>query len=105
VNAAREVHVERLLGRRVRDVDGVVVGRVEELCVEFVDGEPAVTEFHLGGAALLERMRGFIRQLPFFSQLPWTRTLYRVPWRDMDLADEHHPRVRRRKSELPAVTR
>ena len=32
----REVHVERLLGRRVRDFNGAVVGRLEELRCETI---------------------------------------------------------------------
>jgi len=38
-----EAHVEHLLGRQVRDIDGRVVGRLEELRVEVVDGEYVVT--------------------------------------------------------------
>ena len=99
-DAAREVHVEQLLGRRVRDVHGDVAGRLEELCVEIVDGEPVVTEFHIGPAALLERIGTFVRLLPFFSLLPSRRTLYRVRWQDIDLTDQRHPTLRCPRSEL-----
>ena len=95
-----EVHVERLLGRRVRDANGVVIGRIEELCVEIVDGDPVVTEFHVGSAALFERIGSFVHQLPFFSLLPWTPAMYCVSSADMDLEDVRHPRVRRRRAEL-----
>jgi hypothetical protein len=100
VNDARERHVERLLGRRVRDIDGVVVGRLEELRVHLIDGEPVVTEFHLGPAALLERVGAFVHQLPFISLLPWKPAMYSVEWKDMDLEDARRPRIRRRRAEL-----
>jgi hypothetical protein len=89
------VHVEHLLGRRVRDADGVVVGRLEELCVEIVNGDPVVTEFHVGPAALLERIGAFVHQLPFFALLPWSRRLRRIRWDEIDLTDPRHPRLRR----------
>ena len=100
MNNARERHVERLLGRRVRDVDGLVVGRLEELHVHLIDGDPVVTEFHIGPAAALERVGAFVRQLPFFSLIPWQPIMYRVSWADMDLSDERHPRVRKRRDQL-----
>lgn len=90
MSAAREVHVEHLLGRRVRDPNGRVLGRIEELHVEIVDGEPVVTEFHLGAAALVERITGFTAQLPFLGWLSRRRGIH-VSWRDMDLSDPDHP--------------
>jgi hypothetical protein len=98
--ATTEVHVEQLLGRKVRDVDGRPVGRVEELHVDVVDGESVVTEYHLGSAALVERIAGFARQLPFFRMLPVVRSEYRVRWNDLDLSDPHHPRLRVPRSAL-----
>lgn len=89
--AGAEVHVERLLGRRVRDANGVVIGRIEELCVEIVDGDPVVTEFHVGSAALFERIGSFVHQLPFFSLIPWKPKLHRIRWNEMDLRDPSHP--------------
>jgi hypothetical protein len=103
MNSSRERHIERLIGRRVRDADGVVVGRLEEFRVALIDGDPVVTEFHIGPAALLERMGAFIHQLPFVSLLPWKPTMFCVEWSDMDLTDERHPRVRTRKADLPRL--
>ncbi len=97
---AKEVHVELLLGRRVHDVDGRAVGRIEELHVEIIDGESVVTEYHLGSAALVERMAEFVRQLPFFQSLPGMRSEYRVRWKDLDLSDPRHPRLRVPRSAL-----
>lgn len=100
VTEPNEVHVEHLLGRRIRDVHGVVVGRIEELCVDDVDGQPCIVEIHAGPAALLERMGAFIHQLPFFALLPYSPALYRIPWSVLDLRDQRHPRVSVAKREL-----
>ena len=99
-----EAHVERLLGKRVRDADDRVAGRLEELVVEIVDGEYVVTEFHIGGAALVERIAAFVKQLPFFRLLPFARRGYRVTWSDVDLSDPRYPRVRRPRDELPRIS-
>jgi hypothetical protein len=103
MSESRERHIEQLLGRQVRDVDGVVVGRLEEFRVSLIDGDPVVTEFHIGPAALLERVGGFVHQLPFFSLLPWKPTMYCVASADMDLDDARRPRVRRRRADLPRL--
>jgi hypothetical protein len=97
--APRELHVEHLLGRRVRDANGAVIGRVEELCVEIVDGEPLVTEIHVGAAALLERIGAFVHQLPFVALIPWSPRLHRIRWNEIDWSDPRHPRLRRHPEE------
>jgi hypothetical protein len=95
-----EAHVEHLLGRRVVDVDGRGVGRLEELRAEIVDGDLAVTEFHVGAGALLERIGAFVKQLRLFRYIPFSRRMYRVRWQDFDLSDPLHPRVRVRREDL-----
>jgi hypothetical protein len=95
-----EVHVEQLLGKRVRDVDGVLLGRIEELWVEVVDGESVVTEWHLGPAALWERLGGMALRLPFFGVLSQRRKLRRIPWQMMDVTDWRHPRLRGTEAQL-----
>ena len=95
-----EVHVERLLGRRVRDIDGAVVGRIEELRAETVDGELVVIEFHLGPAALLERIGRFALKLPFLALLPVPKWAYRVGWAFIDLADPDRPVLRCSRHDL-----
>jgi len=100
----RELHVERLLGTRVRDVNGEVVGRIEEVMAENADGDMIVTEFHIGPAALAERILGAVHQLPFFSMLPFQQHMRRVSWDDMDFSDPYHPRALRRKADLDRVS-
>jgi sporulation protein YlmC with PRC-barrel domain len=91
----REAHVEHLLGRKVRDERGRELGRIEEMIVEVVDDEYVVTEFHLGTGAVIERITGFVRQLPFFRLLPGAKEPVRVGWKEMDLSDPWNPVVRR----------
>jgi sporulation protein YlmC with PRC-barrel domain len=99
-----EAHVEHLLGTRVRDSNDTVVGRIEELRVDIVDGEYVVTEFHIGEAALVERIAAFVTELPFFRLIPFARKGYCVEWRDIDLSDPLRPRVRRPRSALSRIT-
>ncbi len=101
----RELHVEHLIGRRVHDVDGKSVGRVHELCAEHVDGEWVVTELRFGPAALLERVAGFVIQLPFFSLIPRGPRIRRARWQDVDLSDPSHPKLRVARESLDHVER
>lgn len=96
----REAHVERLLSQRVRDVEGHVIGRLEEMRVEVVDGEHVVVEYHLGSGALIERIAGFVRLLPFFGAVPRIGTEYRIPWQLFDLCNPNDLRVRVPRREL-----
>lgn len=92
----REVYVEQLLGRTVRDSDGRVVGRIEELRSAIVDGERVVTEFHLGPAALLERLGIMASRLPLLRLLGSSKAPRSVSWESLDLDDPRHPRLRGR---------
>ena len=51
-----EVRVELLLGRAVRARNGRVVGRIEEIIAEEGSAGWEITEYHIGTAALLERL-------------------------------------------------
>jgi hypothetical protein len=98
-----EVHVELLLGRRVRDENGEVIGRLEECVVERIDGESVVTEFHVGPGALYERIGGFMVQLPLINALRGTPMEYRLAWNLMDLSNPRRPTVRAAKRDLHRV--
>ena len=91
------VHAELLVGRRVRDEDGKVVGRIEAIRVRLRGHDYFVEEYHLGPAAFLEvlgissaRMIGF----------RLARAPKCIPWQKLDLSDPEHPRFRGRKSDL-----
>ena len=98
---AREIHVEALVGRALRDVDGRKVGRVEELVVEQLDAHWLVVEVHVGVGALIERIVELSTLVPMMSAL--RRRLskrYRVPWQQLDLSDPDRPRALVRLGDL-----
>ena len=99
-----EAHVEHLLGRRVRDPDDCIVGRLEEFRVDIVDGDYVITEFHIGGAAVFERIAAFVTQLPFLRYIPFARKGYRVSWETLDLSDPRSPRTRVPRAQLQQMS-
>jgi hypothetical protein len=101
--ASHYLHVEQLLGREVRDADDHIVGRIEELRSEIVDGERVVTEFHIGPAALLERLGVVAAELPVLRWLGSGRSPRSVAWNLMDLSDPRHPRLRGRLDDVTKV--
>lgn len=52
----RLVRVEDLVGQRVRERSGRIVGRIEEIRAEQRGERWEVTEYHLGSGAMLERL-------------------------------------------------
>ena len=84
-----ERRVELLLGRKVRAIDGAVIGRIEEMRAEREHDYYVVTEFHVGPTALVERLA--VRH--FGLTLPGRVHGYRVRWDQLDLADEDQPRL------------
>lgn len=107
--SGREIRVTELIGRRVRDVEGRAVGRVEELICEIAlrpDGRDyVVREIHVGSTGFLEAltsgalMRSLVRTLGGSS----TVTRYRVPWEAMDLSEPERPRLRISRERLMKV--
>ena len=92
----REVHLELLLSRRVRDVNGRPVGRLEEVRADRIGLECVVREYHIGPYALLERLSvGFVRAF----RGPRHAAII-VPWDRLDLTDPVHPRLTCRADEL-----
>jgi sporulation protein YlmC with PRC-barrel domain len=51
-----DVHIELLLGTKVRDVNGEDVGRIEELRAEQNGDSCCVESYMIGASALVERM-------------------------------------------------
>ena len=88
-----ELHLELLLGKKVHDANGRLVGRIEEFIVEEGPGGAHLVEFHLGRAALLERLGGAMLKLPFLSQLRSHEEPVRIPWDKLDLSDPESPRL------------
>ncbi len=97
-----EVHVELLLGCRVRDARGRSVGRIEELHAVPSGSDYVVDEFHVGAEAAAERLsaRPIVRTLMQLFGLRARRPMYRVPWDKLDLSKPTHPRLTCRREEL-----
>ena len=93
---AREVQLDDLIGRRVRDPEDCSVGRIEEVLAEIQDGECLVREYHLGAYAVLERFAAFSIGRTILRLLPHKRTwrAYRARWDQLDLSDAERPRLR-----------
>jgi sporulation protein YlmC with PRC-barrel domain len=85
----QEIHLERLLGRAVLAKNGRRVGRLEEVRVEKHGSGLVVTEYHIGPAALLERLS--VHTLRLLGANP--RRTHAVPWDRLDLSDPDHPRL------------
>ena len=84
-----ERRVELLLGRKVHELDGRVVGRIEEIRAERENNYWVVAEFHVGPTAVIERLA--VRHLGF--TLAGRIHGYRVRWDQIDLADADRPRL------------
>ena len=100
-DAFREARVEELLGRKVRDVTGRTVGRIEELVAERWGTDLVVIEVHVGPGALLERLVDLATLIshsgPLQRQL---RKRRRIRWQQLDLTNPDRPLVTVRREEL-----
>jgi len=85
---SREVRVQDLLGRQVRAANNQSVGRIEEIRVEKHGKGYVVREFHLGAAALLERLSAHVGS--WFGR---GREVRVVAWDQMDLREPKRPRL------------
>ena len=97
-----EIHVELLIGTKVRDVDGNYVGRIEELRVERDDKACLVDSYLIGASALIQRLSAWTLVRPINKLLRSRKlySVYQVAWQDMDLSDPHHPRLRTTQHDL-----
>lgn len=89
-----EVHLERLLGRKVRDVDGARIGPIEEVIAEEQGDEWVIKEYIVGRAALFDRLSARVlgqQVMRVFGAK--THGGYHVPWEQMDLSDPLKPRL------------
>jgi hypothetical protein len=98
---ATELRVEALLGRRVHDADGKLVGRLEEFRATREGEAWVVTEFDVGPAALLERLA-----VRHFGWLAGKRPAgYRAQWDQIDFSDPEHPRITVPRDQLKLIRR
>ena len=87
----RELHVELLLGEKVFAVNGVSIGRLEEIRAEVNRGTCYVTEFLVGKYAVFERLAAWrIGRAVLRAQ---RRDGYRIRWDQLDLSDPQRLRL------------
>jgi sporulation protein YlmC with PRC-barrel domain len=93
--AARELKLELLLGRQVRDSAGDRVGRIEEFRAEQQGDEWVIIEYLVGAAALAERLsvRSLVAKTLGFFGMHDRHQGFSIPWEKLDLSDPEHPRL------------
>jgi sporulation protein YlmC with PRC-barrel domain len=97
----REVRVEELIGRKIRDAAGRKIGRIEEVVAEWQGTDLVVTEVHVGPGALLERVIDLATLIPYSGAFQrQLRHLHRIRWDQLDLSDPDHPTATVRQEEL-----
>lgn len=99
----QRLRLDLLAGRMVRDPDGRRVGRIREVVGGIAapgSADYVVREFHLSSGGLIEALGGtqLARVLAERFGHPSNRLV--VDWRDLDLSDPAHPRLRRPLAEL-----
>ena len=91
----QEVNLELLVGGRVFGLNGKVIGHLEEIRAELVEGECLVTEYLVGAYAVVERLAALSIGRAILTLFGATKKHegYRVPWDKLDLTDPKHPRL------------
>src|SRR3954447_9783225 len=94
-----DVHIELLLGTKVRDADDNVVGRIEEFRV---DDDARVESYLIGASALVERLSAWTLVRPISLSLRARKVyiVYEVGCQNMDLTDLKRPKLRIAKRDL-----
>ena len=85
---SRIVHLERFVGRPVRDAAGKNIGHLHEVRTKREGKDLVVVDYLVGGRALLERfsLLGLGREIGLIFGLGRSRA-YVVPWQRMDFSD------------------
>ena len=97
----REIRMERLIGQRVRDEDGRLVGHLHEVVARRQGRALVVVEYRLGTYTRLQRLADAVLGRALLAALPLTRPRhYRVPWELLDLSDPERLRLRCRREAL-----
>lgn len=91
--ARQLIHVELLLGEKVFALNGLSIGRLEEIRTEINNGNCFVSEFLVGKYALLERLAAWRIGRSLLRVFVKRKEGYRIRWDQIDLSDPGHPRV------------
>lgn len=102
----RQVHVELLLGEKVLAMNGVSIGRLEEIRTEVNRGDYYVTEFLVGSYAVLERLAAWrIGRTVLRVVRAQRKEGYRIRWEQLDLTDPRRLRLLCEVDELMPLKR
>jgi hypothetical protein len=94
--AKQRIHIELLLGRKVRDVNGHPAGRIEEILCTNKDATCTVTHFLLGRGGLMDRLSIPALSTTLLGLLGNTprHPTHKVHFSDLDLSNPKHPRLK-----------
>jgi sporulation protein YlmC with PRC-barrel domain len=102
----RQLHVELLLGEKVLAMNGVPIGRLEEIRTEVNRGHFYVTEFLVGSYAMLERLAAWrIGRAVLRVVGAQRKEGYRIRWDQLDLSDPQQLRLMCEVDELMPLKR
>jgi hypothetical protein len=87
---SKKVHLELLIGSRVRDANGKVIGRIASVHAERRGDLCYVLEYRLGAAAYLQRLGISVARVVGW---PLSREPQRIPWNELDISDPENPRT------------
>lgn len=102
----RQLHVELLLGEKVLAMNGLSIGRLEEIRTEVNRGHFYVTEFLVGSYAFLERFAAWrIGRAVLRVFGARQKQGYRIRWDQLDLSDPRRLRLMCEVDELLPLRR
>lgn len=91
--SSQYIQVELLLGEKVFALNGLPIGRLEEIRTEINKGHFFVSEFLVAKYAMIERLAAWRIGRAVLRVLGKRKEGYRVRWNQIDLTDPGHPRV------------
>jgi hypothetical protein len=96
------IHLQKLLGRKVRDVNGKSAGHIQEFVARRRDGAYVIEEVHLGRRALMERLSVPAVSMFFLHFIGASRhaAAHCVRWEDLDVSDPRNPKLRISRDQL-----
>jgi sporulation protein YlmC with PRC-barrel domain len=102
----QQLHVELLLGEKVLAMNGLPLGRLEEIRTEINRGHFYVTEFLVGSYAYLERFAAWRIGRALLRVFGARRKEgYRIRWDQLDLSDPQRPKLMCEVDELLPLRR
>ena len=91
---SQQLHAELLLGEKVFGLNGLSIGRLEEIRTEINKGHCFVSEFLAGKYATLERLAAWRIGRALLRVFGAKRKEgYRIRWDQLDLSDPRHLRL------------